>query len=75
MADKASIDEFIQEIKKLAYDLPPPNPYPAMLLSHRGEAERHRLNEKYNVEDARFAALCAPLASLVLKAESAGKCS
>jgi hypothetical protein len=73
MSDSAWVDEFIQEVKKLAYDIPPPNPYTAMLLFHCVEAERHRLNEKYNAEDAKFNALCSPLASLVLKAESDGK--
>ena len=55
MVEDTWVDEFIQEVKKLAYDIPPPNPYTAMLLSHCVEAERHRLREKYEVEDAEIA--------------------
>ena len=47
MTDDSWIDDFIQEVKKLAYDIPPPNPYTAMLLSHCLEAERHRLRERH----------------------------
>jgi hypothetical protein len=69
MAEDTWVDEFIQEVKKLAYDIPPPNPYTAMLLSHCIEAERHRLREKYRLEDAKFSALCEPLAYLFLKSD------
>jgi len=70
MNDDTWVDEFIQEVKKLAYDIPPPNPYTAMLLSHCVEAERHRLREKYKVEDAKFSALCQPLVRLTLKSDA-----
>ncbi len=69
MAENTWVDEFIQEVKKLAYDIPPPNPYTAMLLAHCIEAERHRLREKYSLEDAKFSALCEPLAYLFLKSD------
>lgn len=69
MAEDTWVDEFIQEVKKLAYDIPPPNPYTAMLLSHCIEAERHRLSERYKLEDAKFSALCEPLAYLFLKSD------
>ena len=65
MPDDDWIDEFIQEIRKLAYDIPAPNPYTAMLLSHCVEAERRRSGERYEIEDARFRALCALLAQPV----------
>ena len=52
MVEDTWVDEFIQEVKKLAYDIPPPNPYTAMLLSHCVEAERHRIREKYARADA-----------------------
>jgi hypothetical protein len=58
MADETWIDEFIMEVKKLAYDMPVPNPYTPVLLSHCLEAERRRLGEKYRIEDAKFRALC-----------------
>ncbi len=61
MPDDDWIDEFIQEIKKLAYDIPAPNPYTAMLLSHCLEAERRRSGERYEIEEARFRSLCALL--------------
>lgn len=51
------IDEFIQEVKKLAYDMPAPNPYTPMLLAHCLEAERHRVDENMAAEAARFRAL------------------
>ena len=61
MRDDDWIDEFIQEIKKLAYDIPAPNPYTAMLLSHCLEAERRRSGERYEIEEARFRSLFALL--------------
>jgi hypothetical protein len=65
MPDDDWIDEFIQEIKKLAYDIPAPNPYTAMLLSHCLEAERRRSGERYEIEEARFRSLFALLAQSV----------
>jgi len=58
MANDNWIDEFIQEVKKLAYDIPAPNPYTPMLLSHCLEAERRRAGDNYEIVDARFRALC-----------------
>jgi hypothetical protein len=55
------IDDFLQEVKKLAYDMPAPNPYTPMLLSHCLEAERRRSGEKSEIEDARFRSLCSLL--------------
>ena len=72
MTDDSWIDDFIQEVKKLAYDIPPPNPYTAMLLSHCLEAERHRLRERHKTEDAKFKALCGPLAGIMIQSESSG---
>ncbi len=69
MVEDTWVDEFIQEVKKLAYDIPPPNPYTAMLLSHCVEAERHRIREKYARADAEFNTLCEPLIRLMLKSE------
>jgi hypothetical protein len=70
MIEDTWVDEFIQEVKKLAYDIPPPNPYTAMLLSHCIEAERHRVGEKYALADADFNAHCEPLVRLMLKSET-----
>ena len=72
MIEDTWVDQFIQEVKKLAYDIPPPNPYTAMLLSHCVEAERQRLREKYELEDAKFSALCQPLVRLTLKSDAIG---
>ena len=63
MSENDWIDEFIQEVKKLAYDIPAPNPYTPMLLSHCLEAERRRAGENYDLEDARFRALTDVLRS------------
>jgi hypothetical protein len=57
MPDNDWIDEFIQEVKKLAYDIPAPNPYTPMLLAHCLEAERRRAGENSQIEDVRFRAL------------------
>ncbi len=65
MTNDDRIDEFIQEIKKLAYDIPAPNPYTAMLLSHCLEAERRRSGERYEIEEARFRSFFALLAQPV----------
>jgi hypothetical protein len=70
MVEDTWVDEFIQEVKKLAYDIPPPNPYTAMLLSHCVEAERHRVREKYALADAEFNAHCDPLVRLMLKSDT-----
>jgi hypothetical protein len=72
MTDDSWIDDFIQEVKKLAYDIPPPNPYTAMLLSHCVEAERHLLKERYAIEDAKFKAFCGHLAGIMIKSEPSG---
>jgi hypothetical protein len=63
MPDNDWVDEFIQEVKKLAYDIPAPNPYTPMLLAHCLEAERRRAGENYEREDARFRALTDFLSS------------
>ena len=70
MVEDTWVDEFIQEVKKLAYDIPPPNPYTAMLLSHCVEAERNRIREKYTRADAEFNARCEPLIRLMLKSDT-----
>lgn len=70
MADETWIDEFILEVKKLAYDMPVPNPYTPMLLSHCLAAERKRREEIFEIEDARFRSLCDVLSTLA--AESRG---
>ena len=70
MTEDTWVDQFIQEVKKLAYDIPPPNPYTATSLSHCVEAERHRLREKYEVEDAKFSARRQPLVRLTLKSDA-----
>jgi hypothetical protein len=70
VAEDTWVDEFIQEVKKLAYDIPPPNPYTAMLLSHCVEAERHRVKEKCAVADAEFDARCEPLVRLMLRSDT-----
>jgi hypothetical protein len=64
MADEAWIDDFILEVKKLAYDIPVPNPYTPMLLSHCLAAERRRREEIFEIEDARFRSLCDVLNTL-----------
>lgn len=64
MADEAWIDDFILEVKKLAYDMPVPNPYTPMLLSHCLAAERRRREEVFEIEDARFRSLCDVLNTL-----------
>jgi hypothetical protein len=64
MADDGWIDDFILEVKKLAYDMPVPNPYTPMLLSHCLAAERRRREEVFEIEDARFRSLCDVLNSL-----------
>jgi hypothetical protein len=61
MTNRAWIDDFIQEVKKLAYDIPPPNPYSAMLLSHCLEAERRLVEEHFETEKAGFQAFKALL--------------
>jgi hypothetical protein len=61
MPDNDWVDEFIQEVKKLAYDIPAPNPYTPMLLAHCLEAERRRADENHERENARFRALCMSL--------------
>jgi hypothetical protein len=63
MPDNDWVDEFIQEVKKLAYDIPAPNPYTPMLLAHCLEAERRRAGENYEREGARFRALTDFLSS------------
>jgi hypothetical protein len=70
MVEDIWVDEFIQEVKKLAYDIPPPNPYTAMLLSHCVEAERHRVKEKCELADSEFRAYCDPLLRLILKSDT-----
>ncbi|MET0430561.1 MAG: hypothetical protein ABW026_18935 [Microvirga sp.] len=64
MADDGWIDDFILEVKKLAYDMPVPNPYTPMLLSHCLAAERRRREEVFEIEDARFRSLCDVLNEL-----------
>ena len=64
------VDEFIQEGKKLAYAIPPPSPYTAMLLSHCIEAERHRVKENYALAVAKYSAYCDPLVRIMLKSET-----
>jgi hypothetical protein len=64
MADETWIDDFILEVKKLAYDIPVPNPYTPMLLSHCLTAERRRRQEIFEIEDARFRSLCDVLNAL-----------
>jgi hypothetical protein len=59
MLDDDWIDDFIQEVRKLAYDMPAPNPYTPMLLSHCLDAERRRSGQKCEIEDARFRSLCS----------------
>jgi hypothetical protein len=61
MLDNDWIDEFIQEVKKLAYDIPVPNPYTPMLLSHCLEAERRLVEEHSEAENAGFRAFKALL--------------
>ena len=56
MPDNDWVDEFIQEVKKLAYDIPGPNPYTPLLLSHCLEAERRLVEEHSENENAGFEA-------------------
>ena len=60
MMDDDWIGEFLQEVKKLAYDMPAPNPYTRRLQAHCLEAERRRSSEICEIEEARFRSLSDP---------------